>query len=397
MAGTISINQTPASASLAQSPIIFSISQDDPNMLLSSSLQFVAELTYWNGNILNSGSPDYTLVKFPNTSNSGIFDLSKIINSTLTDTLEQNPSNAVYFKADFYPQFIESGSIALVTGSHTISSIYTAIDGYGLFPENITSSLEDKSPFFPLMTDGPATQSAFNLAGATPSGYGRMGVWKNPANDVYANYLIYSSSTDDNHKVELITSGDTNSFIQSFAVGVNEPDWLVDRTDLDWFTIHAEYNGIKVGNQLRFEIICPEKYPNVRIKFKNRFGQFDVFNFNMVSRESFSTTTRTYQPQVGSWDSATLSYNQYDSSIQNYVSDSSQTLQVNTDWLEESYNDTFKQLLVSDEIYWIYNDAGDIKPLTISTSNIRFKTAVVDKLIQYTFDFKLGQNYKLIL
>ena len=54
--------------------------------------------------------------------------------------------------------------------------------------------------------------------------------------------------------------------------------------------------------------------------------------------------------------------------------------------------------MVSDEIYVVENNPGqDVKPITISTSNMMFKTGVVDKLIKYTFDFKLGQNYKLIL
>ena len=394
---SISINQTPASASLAQSPIIFSVLESDANILASSSMQYVAELTYWTGSIVVSGSSDYTLTKYPNNSDYGIFDLSKIINSTLTEKLQQNQSNAVYFKARFYPQFLISGSTQFATGSSTTSDIFCAIDGYGIFPENITSSLEDKTPLWPLMTDGPATQSFFNADGTTASGYGRMGVWKNGINDVYATQLIYSSSTNDNDAVPLYTNGDTSALIQSFPIGVNESDWVIDRTDLEWFTIQAYYAGTPVGEPLRFEVKCEQKYPNVRIKWKNRFGQFDNFNFDMVSRESFSTTKRTYQPQVGSWDSSTLSYNQYDSSVENYVSDSNQTLQVNTDWVSEDYNEIFKQLLVSDEIYWIYNSNGDIKPLAIKTSNIQFKTGVVDKLIRYTFDFDLGQNYKLIL
>jgi hypothetical protein len=54
--------------------------------------------------------------------------------------------------------------------------------------------------------------------------------------------------------------------------------------------------------------------------------------------------------------------------------------------------------MVSDEIYWIYNESsGDLRPITIKTNSITFKTHVVDKLIQYSFDFEFGQNYKLIL
>lgn len=397
MAGTIGINQTPASASLAQSPIIFTVDANDTQLLASGSVQYLAELTYWTGSISASGSSDYTLTKFPNTSDKGIFDFSKIINSTLTEKLEANESIATYFKSDFYTEYVVSGSTTRATGSHIISDVYCAIDGYGLFPENITSSLDSKSPFFPLMTDGPATQSFFNEGGTTSGGYGRMGVWKNDISSVYADKLIYSSSTDDNHVVTLTTSDTTTQLIESFPIGVNESDFLVDRTDLEWFTIQAVSGSTNVGESLRFEVKCAQKYPNVRIKWKNRFGQWDNFNFDMVSRQGFSSTSRTYQPQLGSWNGTTLDYNSYDSSIQNYISDSSQNLQVNTDWVSEDYNDIFKQLLVSDEIYWIYNDNGDVKPITIKTSNLQFKTGVVDKLIRYTFDFDLGQNYKLIL
>lgn len=386
---SISINQTPASASLAQSPIIFSVLESDANILASSSMQYVAELTYWTGSILISGSADYTLTKYPNNSDYGIFDFSKIINSTLTEKLQQNESNAVYFKAKFYPQFLISGSTQFATGSSTTSDIYCAVDGYAIFPEAIGEPLEDKTPFFPIMTDGPATQSAFL------DDYGRLGVWKNGINPDFATKVAYSGSGGENAEITLTSAGSTTAIIESVPIGNAETDWPLS-AEHDWFTIQAKDSSGFLGSPIRFEYKCEQKYPNVRIKWKNRFGQWDIFDFDMVSREAFSTTKRTYQPQVGSWDSSTLSYNQYDSSIENYVSDSNQTLQVNTDWVSEDYNEIFKQLLVSDEIYWMYS-GNNVKPLAIKTSNIQFKTGVVDKLIRYTFDFDLGQNYKLIL
>jgi hypothetical protein len=55
-------------------------------------------------------------------------------------------------------------------------------------------------------------------------------------------------------------------------------------------------------------------------------------------------------------------------------------------------------MLVSDEIYWCYDQAnGLVKPLTIKTNSLLFKTGVNNKLIQYTIAFDLGQPYKLIL
>jgi hypothetical protein len=118
----------------------------------------------------------------------------------------------------------------------------------------------------------------------------------------------------------------------------------------------------------------------------------------MVSRNSFSTEKKVYQPQLGTWESSTLSYQDYDSGVLNYIVDSKQAIQVNSFWIDEDYNDILKELLVSDEIYWVYDEVNDyVRPLTITSQNVVFKTAVVDKLIQYQFDFNYGQAYKLII
>jgi hypothetical protein len=170
------------------------------------------------------------------------------------------------------------------------------------------------------------------------------------------------------------------------------------------FTVRPYAINAPIGSPITFKEVCNEKYPNIRIKWKNRFGQFDYLNFNMISRQGFRSTKRTYQPQLGTWEGTSLTYDDADSSTLNYISDSSQTLSVNTDWISEDYNDILKQLLVADEIYWIYGDAQDqgggfsngysngfnggvggeaLRPITIKTDSIVFKTGVVDKVIQY--------------
>ncbi len=89
MSSIISIQQNPASSSLAQSPMIFSVNISNADMLASSSFQYMCELTYWRGSANDSGSFDYTLAKYPNESEYGIFDVSKIINSTLVEKREE--------------------------------------------------------------------------------------------------------------------------------------------------------------------------------------------------------------------------------------------------------------------------------------------------------------------
>jgi hypothetical protein len=127
----------------------------------------------------------------------------------------------------------------------------------------------------------------------------------------------------------------------------------------------------------------------------------------MVNKETFKTTKRTYMPQIGNWNGPTLSYNNYDSQNLNYLADSYQEILVNTFWIPQNYNDIFKQLLVSDEVYVVDNQQVEsfyppgqdtkLRPITINTDTVTFKTNVVDGLIQYGFNFRYGQGYKLII
>jgi hypothetical protein len=386
----INIVQTPATCSLAQSPIIFSVVETSSSLLQNSDFQYVAELYYWQGGPTASGSSsDYTMTKYPNTSLYGIFDLNRILNSTLQDLAQVNTSNVMYFACQFYYQYL-SGS-TYVTGSNVRSATYKALDGYSIFQEPIGQAISSKTPHWPLMTDGPATQSAFT----TNEGF--SGVYVGIANSgSQPNRIRYTSDIQTAYYT-LSSSLSSSGQIQQYPIGATESGFPLSGS-FSYYTIQAQNNSTDLGQPITYNIVCEQKYPNIRIKWKNRYGQFDWFNFNMVNRQSFNTERRTYQPQLGTWQSPTLKYNNYDSSVLNYISDSTQAISVQTDWVDEAYNEIFKQLLVSDEIYWIYDEAtGDLRPITINTSSITFKTGVVDKVIQYGFDFNWGQAYKLII
>jgi hypothetical protein len=386
----IQILQYPASCSLAQSPIVFAVSESLSGSVASSSFQYIAELWYWTGSTNNSSSiAQFTLAKYPNQSLSGIFDFGKIINSTLQDPLEANPSDVKFFKGEFYHQYISAS--VFVTSSHVGTGVYRAIDGYAIYQEPITQSLDVKTPHWPIMSDGPATQSAFS------DNLGKMGVWVGQGFSNAANYIEYVGSNGQTALVALSGTSSTDGQINGFPIGLGEVTNPIS-SSVDFYTVQAYEDALALGTPIRFNVECKKKYPNVRIKWKNRYGQFDFLNFNLVSRESFNTQIRTFQQQIGSWESPTLSYNNYDSATQNYSADSTQTLTVNSDWLSEDYNEILKQLMVSDEIYQIYDEtSGDLRPITIQTNSITFKTNVVDKLIQYSFDFQFGQAYKLVL
>lgn len=383
----LSITQQPSSASLSQSPIVFVVSESG-QVINSSSFQYLSTLTIWDGTVNDSGSGDtYTLSKYKNAGNVGIFDFSKIINSTLTSSREENDSNSKWYKGDFYVQYSSNGTF--VTESNTNSINFIGLDGYGLYGENVTQSIDEKTPHFPLLTSEVNERYYYNTDGGT------LGVLTYNTTTTDVTKVVYTSGSAVEEIV--VTNYDTpttSQVITQVPMSPSSPNWPFTAS-VSEYTIQA-YSGVTpLGSEIVFTNKCESKYPNRRIKWKNRFGQFDFFNFDMVSRESMNVESKTYQPQVGTWNQTSFTYDRTENTEQRYSVDAFESITVNTDWVDESYNDYFKQLLVSDEIYLV--EGTDITPLTLQTNNLDFKTGVNDKVIQYTFDFKYGKTYKLTI
>ena len=406
---SLSITQYPATCSLAQSPMVFTVFETT-NVVYSSSFQYYADLYYWEGAPNQSGSVgDYTLTKYPNTSLVGMFDVGRIINSTLTNLAFDDTSNVKYYKCDFYWNYTNDENV-IVSSSKVSTGTYKALDGYGIFQEPINQQIYNKTSYWPIMSDGPVSQSFLTNT------LGWMSVYTGEVGTTQPTKLVYSGSLG-NANYTLTTSVSSSGQIQYFPIGTGCDDFPLNANS-EWFSVQAFNGNTPLGASILFEKECIQKYPNIRIKWKNRYGQFDYLNFLLVNRQGFSSTKRTYQPQLGTWQGTSLSYQDYDSSTLNYLSDSKQTLSVNTPYINEDYNEIWKQLMVADEIYWVYGEeaiggsfnngfnngfaAGVtttevVRPITIRTDSIVFKTGVNDKLIQYQFDFDWGQAYKLII
>jgi len=261
------------------------------------------------------------------------------------------------------------------------------------------------------MTDlGTVTQSVFlGQYGYLSSGQVGLAFWRGASDNSIPSKIVMSASYANGSTASAtgsnFVSGSTNLGFQTqeafFAPG---PGWgtfwpTISTASLSSYTLQAFSGSVALGNKLNFEVVCPQYYTPVTIAYKNKYGQFDYVNFFKRHDNEFNTDQRLYQPQLGSWNSSTLSYNTYQTRQQRYIVDATETLTCNTDWLSEGYNELMKQLLVSDEIYWVEGDyaSNGVKPLTIQTNSLQFKTHVNNKLIQYTISFGIGQPYKLLL
>ena len=410
----IQILQKPGDIQPAQSPIVFSVFESGSNAYTASEFQYVAYLWIWQGDLSQSGSYDYQLRKFPNVSGSGIFDFNRIINSQLQDLSATNSSNILYYKASFGWQYAssstyvtQSGGLTPVTCS-TGGTMFKAYDGYAVFPDPINDTLISQSAYWPFMTDmGSVTQSVQITDTSTISGSRGVAIWVG-ANDTkyprawvitgsYANGTTLSNLTD----ISALTASTTTSLqVYQAPVCPGDSGFSIATTNGGFPLVSYKVTAISGSATLatlNYKIQDECYYTPVRIAFKNKYGQFDWFNFYKAKFETFNTDQRLYQPQLGSWSSQTLTYDQYQTRQQRYIVDATEVLTVNTDYLEQGYNNLFKQLLVSDEIYWQLDTSGNVRPLTIQTNSLQFKTGVNNKLIQYTITFDIGQPFKLLL
>jgi hypothetical protein len=380
----LTINQTPPLINLGQSPIAFSVIDGG---YASSSFQYTCTLQIWTGSLSASGSgTQYALRKYPNASGYGIFDVSRFVNSSLTNLAYQATSSVVYFKPTFNYQYQTTFS-----GSNVVGNAYVGLDGYSVFPQVINAS-PTASAYWPLMTDGPQSQSI------AIGDKGFYGVYVGEGANVNVSYTgSYSNgSTTTATKTVSGSTSNTTSSVAWVPAGPTQQGFPLALTnsgyDLVSYTIKS--NGYSINNV----IDCAYKYTPVRVLWKNRYGQFDWINFWYKNLQDFTTEQRTYQPQLGTWNASQLSYNAYQTATQRYIVDATQTITVNTTFLPQDYNEIFKQLLVTDEVYWMYDQPNSlVKPLTIKTSKLDFKTGVNDKLIQYTITFDIGQPFKLII
>ena len=415
----ITILQKPGDIQPAQSPIVFSV-LESTQAYTSSEFQYTANLYVWSGTQSQSGSYLYQARKYPNPSGSGIFDFSKFINSTLTKLTGNDDSVIKYYKAEFGWQYASGSSYVTQSGGLTPVTcsaggvMFLTYDGYNLFPNQINTTMSGSNTYFPFMTDMPSVTQSVLITDVTRIDNSLnqkrgVGFWygisdQHPTYGNTVGTIVYSASYDNGSKINSAYTtiyADVTSSDMVYSFGTAPGDGVIPTTSgsgaLTNYQVKFVSGSITYGT-LNYEVVCEQYYTPVRICWKNRFGQLDWLNFYKRHNNTFNTDQRIYQPQLGTWESSTLSYNQYQTAQQRYIVDATEVLEVNTAYLSDGYNEIMKQLLVSDEIYWLYDQTSYlVKPLTIQTNSLQFKTGVNNKLIQYTITFDIGQPYKLLL
>lgn len=133
------------------------------------------------------------------------------------------------------------------------------------------------------------------------------------------------------------------------------------------------------------------KFKPHKVTFVNKNGVLDDMYFFKKLTDSVTTKRESYNANTIKADN-TYSINQHNKREFNITANS--MVKLSSGYLNESSNEKFKQLLLSEKVWITRTFKNDelVLPINIKTSSISYKTSLNDKLVDYTIEFKDSYN-----
>ena len=155
----------------------------------------------------------------------------------------------------------------------------------------------------------------------------------------------------------------------------------------------VDVSSIRVTDDNSINVIsvsedCESKYTPYKVTFTNKFGVLQDLYFFQRSKENMSTKRQSYSSNTLN---SSNTYSISDHTKRDFNITASETISLSSGFVPESYNDVFKQLMLSETV-WLNNEHNQVLPINIKTSSISYKTQVNDKLIEYTINFENSYN-----
>jgi hypothetical protein len=140
------------------------------------------------------------------------------------------------------------------------------------------------------------------------------------------------------------------------------------------------------------------KYNPYRITFRNRFGVMEDLWFFKKSVESISVKGEEFRANqlTSRVNARELSIGYDDTAItrssQEYNKNGVEKITINSGFVDEALNESFKQLMLSEEVE-LYDFNNDVRSaVKIKDSELKLKTSTNDKLINYTIEVEMSNS-----
>jgi hypothetical protein len=313
------------------------------------------------------------------------FEISELVRDCVENNFDGNyDSNIVWVNWSMGRLYV-GGTTPISTGQQTLA----AFDGYGYFeeganPQNDSIVLQSNDLIY--TNDFANINIPIHVTDNTTVTYFKDG------ESIFTKTLL--SSTDSSDQVQYVSNSSLDADVFYNRViddGGTIESFSCVRAIADG--VYAEYDADKIyiDNGESVEVINVEeieecKYTPYKITFVNKFGALQDVWFFKKSSLSMKTKQEDYKANIVSAGSYSINERQ------NYLFNKTGTesLKLNTGFYPESYNEVFRQLSLSEEM-WI-NYEKQTLPINISSSSLNYKTRLNDKLINYTIDVEFSND-----
>lgn len=334
----------------ARSPYILTINE-------AGQTATMIKIFLWNGNSTPiPASPSYTLSKnIPSSSSPATYyDLSPYIREFINHNALQNVTtgNPVTPAAQWC--WVGVKTFKKISGSFVqfgSTLTYRAYDGYGNYTEggNPNLFIAHLSPIDSnYYLDGTGNTGHITIEGA--AGYTLK----------YTNLVTAATNT-----VSLNTAN-VNDFAKVYA---------------PYLTAGNKVEIITGGSTVWSATFKPKdecKYTPVRCDFVNKFGAWQTEWFFKASNKSITSENTEYNLMPSTYPS----YDVLEGQRKVFNTNAKEQIKVNTDWVNESFGETIKQLMLSERILL------DKSPVKINTKSTEIFKHINNHMINYQLDFE---------
>lgn len=392
---------TPSSLAMARSPQFIT---GKNNGLAADALDSMTlNLRIKTGTPSVSGTANYALSKN--------YSINEVINFEVSDLVRSEFYHDFSIWNDFgYIQSPQGEALWVIpTGDWTYSN-------NGAAPESAVWA--NSTTYKYLTTDGWATMTNISPTSATqavlatsrdrqclPSNYELLAINNSVANDLGFITISWESGDEDIFYISASgyappdpTSNNTQDLVIYAGVGPAnlqanpylptelKPSSQVDGGIGSYYDVILNDTAGDVITSVRYYLICEPKYTPYQVAFINRFGVADFITFFKRSDERGNFTQDSYQKSIynDGFTSPHLEVGKY----QSYNVNSRDSLTLNTGFVDEDYDETIKDILMSE--YVAVLDGSEWVSVVPERGSIEYQKHVNQKLINYTLTFTYG-------
>lgn len=349
----------------------------------ASQAESKVELFIWEQGETEPATPTYTLSKkaASTTQTKNIYNISNYVKEFI-DNISPPFSSVIlkYTKAWKYIKVKRYYSTTPNNASPTLldTTTYVAANGYTSYLDGYNNSIDNTFISMNLFQQN----KVYKYYESGNSDFPSLSFFIDYNNDADEYKVRYSNfnTTPITNEVTILNGDDEKEYLFSICINPNSLDFI------DGCKLEMLKNNVVIATYI-FKAECETKYLPMRVDYVNKLGAWDFITFFKARTENWEVKNKEYQLLPND-----INYNPLRGESKAFNYEAKQSIKVNTGWLDESYNELIKDLMVSETILLYDYETETTKPVKLKTMTTDLKTSLQDKMINYQIDFEYNYN-----